>query len=75
MRVIETNFASTDALETIQDFMKERDMNDIECLVILALHKDGSQIIKTNKSNGFQKAFLLSFFQAWMASWFRLDVE
>lgn len=71
MKLIEPNFSS-DVLETIEAFKDTYDVSDLESIVILAIKKDGGQVLMTNKTSGEKKAFLLAFFQSWMTKWFSL---
>ena len=75
MKVIERNFNS-DVLETIELFKETHDVSNLEAIVILAMKKDGGQVLMTNKTSGEKKAFLLVFFQSWVTKWFSLgDIE
>lgn len=52
------------------------DMSDnLECVVVLALDKDGNQILRTSSTSGEKKAFLFAFYQAWMTKWFQLGED
>ena len=46
-----------------------------EGVIILAIKKDGSQWLTTSFMSGYQKSFLLAFFQALMTSWFKLSSD
>jgi len=75
VKVIERNFNS-DVLETIELFKETHDVSNLESIVILAIKKDGGQVLMTNKTSGEKKAFLLAFFQSWVNKWFSLgDIE
>lgn len=56
--------------ETIEDVLKESD--SLQCIVVLGLYKDSSQMLRTSHSSAMEKSFLLAFFHAWMNKWFML---
>ncbi len=50
-----------------------KDAENIECVVILGLRKNGQQMIQTSDSTAYQKSFVLNFFQAWMLRYFNFE--
>jgi len=58
---------------TLQECLDMAD--NLECVVVLALDKEGNQILRTSSTSGEKKAFLLSFYQAWMTKWFKIGNE
>lgn len=42
----------------------------LEGIILIELHKDGSQRLFTSKFNFEQKCFLKCFFDAWVIKWF-----
>lgn len=72
MKIIDFK-ADPQVRQTIQECL---DMADhLECVVVLALDKDGNQILRTSSTSGEKKAFLMAFYQAWMTKWFKLGDE
>lgn len=57
--------------EALKSVLSEEDK--IDYLVIVAIKKDGTQLLETSRCNAHQKSFALAFFQAWMMKWFRLE--
>jgi len=76
MKLVELSEKQNDVKRTVDDFIAEfKDLEKFECLVILATFKDGGQVLRTNNSSAYQKAFLLQFFQAWFHSWFNIKQD
>lgn len=73
MKLVELSEKQNDIKKTLEDFIAEfEDLEKLDCLVILGTLKDGGQILRTNNSSAYQKAFLLQFFQSWFHSWFKI---
>ncbi len=62
--------SSTDVLETIEEFKKSHEK--YQCVMLLAIDKDGAQILRTSTMNGYEKSFLVGFLNAWLSSWFNI---
>jgi hypothetical protein len=60
--------------DSINEVIKrlEKNKDGLECVIVLAIKKDGSQWLETSKASGEQRAFLLQFFQAWITKWFNI---
>lgn len=61
----------TDVKEVVEDCLKW--CEGCEAIMIVALDKNGTQILRTSTMSGMQKSFLVSFLNAWMAKWFGLE--
>ena len=51
------------------------DSENIECVMVIYLTKDGNQHLKTSSANGYKKAYLVQFLNAWMNNWFSIGSE
>lgn len=60
-----------DVKQTLQEALEQAD--EFEGVVILALTKDGGQILRSSTMSGYQKCFLFSFHQGCVMKWFRLE--
>lgn len=56
--------------ETLQDVLDQSDQ--LDCVVVLGIYKDQSQLLRTSNASAEQKSFLFCFYQAWMTKWFKL---
>lgn len=63
----------TDVRETLEDALKWCD--GLEVVMLVAISKDGSQILRTSTMSGQQKAFLVAFMNAWLSNWFSLEMS
>ena len=45
----------------------------LDCVIVLGLFKDSSQLLRTTSISGMEKAFLCQFFSAWMNNWFEFS--
>lgn len=68
LRTIEAPDRSREARQVLEDTLAECD--GLEVVVVLAIAKDGSQVIRTSGASHQEKCFLLQFFSAWLARWF-----
>lgn len=59
--------------EVVDEIM--RDQNKFECVIVLAIHKTGEQYLRTSFMDQHRRSFLLSFFSAWVLSWFDFGVR
>lgn len=58
-----------------REVLRERFLSEdeIEVVVVLELHKDGTQRITSSIGTMQEKAFLKAFFDSWIIGWFRGD--
>lgn len=63
--------SKSDVLETLSEIVKSAE--DLECVMVVAIHNDGSQRLWTSSMSGYKKAFLVQFLNAWMTKWFNLE--
>jgi hypothetical protein len=61
----------TDVKETIEECLKISD--SLDGVIILALNKEGQQLMSTSNMSMFQKLFLKAFLDAWSVNWFLED--
>lgn len=61
----------SDVKKTLEEVINQSD--NLECVVVLGLYNDGSQMLRTSNCSAMQKAFIHSFFSAWLVKWFQLD--
>lgn len=61
----------SDVKSTLEDAIKMSD--DLSSVIVLGLKKDSSQLLLTSTMSGMEKAFLMSFLNAWMTKWFQLE--
>lgn len=73
MQNLKSISTSNDSRETIEEFLKIAD--NIDCLIIVALDKEGKQILRTSTVSAYKKSFLILFLNAWMTSWFNIQSE
>jgi hypothetical protein len=48
---------------------------DLDCVLILGICKDGSQLLRSSTMSAMEKSFLCAFLNAWMTKWFRLSSD
>lgn len=60
----------TDVAEVLQEVLAEADKYD--CIVVVGMLKDRTQVLRTSSCNMLEKSFLLAFFNAWMSRWFEI---
>jgi uncharacterized membrane protein YeiH len=47
-------------------------VDNCQCVMILAIAKDGTQVIRSSAMSHYEKCFLVTFMNAWATSWFRM---
>lgn len=72
MKVVELTQKS-DVRDVIEEALGFADR--LDGVIVLALDKDGAQLLRSSTMNAMQKAFLGAFFSAWLSRWFRLEDE
>lgn len=72
MKIIEFEQKS-DSKEVVEDALNW--VSECKGVMILAIKRDGSQILRTSTMNAMQKSFLCAFLNAWMTKWFQLENE
>lgn len=65
--------AKNDCRKTVEEALQWID--NCEAVMVVALTKDGSQILRTSTASGQQKSFMVSFLNAWLARWFNIQPE
>ncbi len=69
MSLVQLQF-KTDVRETLNSVQEIAE--NLDGVIVMGLRKDGQQMLLSSTMNGMQKAFLVGFANAWMASWFGL---
>lgn len=54
--------------EVLNDVMEQK--QSLRGIIILGLYDDGSQMLRTSRLSGYEKAYLVQFMNAYMASHF-----
>ena len=67
MKIVEIKKDET-IKEALDNFTKCVDNYD--CVLLVAIQKDGAQILMTSNCNALEKSFMTSTVNAWMNSWF-----
>ena len=67
MKIVELKRDET-IKESLDNFTKGVDNYD--CVLLVAIQKDGAQILMTSNCNALEKSFMTSTVNAWMNSWF-----
>lgn len=63
----------TDCKEVISEALEHAE--EFDGVIIIGLKKDGTQSLRSSTMSGMQKAFLVSFMNAWMNHWFELGEQ
>ena len=65
---------SDEVKKFIEEFRETADLDTIEGVVLLGYNSDGSCFLRTTSLNGEEKAYLLTFFQAFMIKQINEDI-
>lgn len=61
----------TDVKEILDDALTWAE--DMQCIMLVGISKEGNQILRTSTMNGMEKAFCISFMNAYLNAWFSLE--
>lgn len=69
------NLVKLEMKTDVKDILKEvLDMSDLlSGVIVLALTKESTQILRTSTMSAMEKSFLTSFLNAYMTKWFELE--
>lgn len=70
-KLIQLDPLKTDVKEVLADAMEWAD--GMKCIMVVGINKDGQQVLRTSTMNGYEKAFLVQFLNAYMTQWFNLE--
>lgn len=63
----------TDVRKTLEDMLAQAD--GLELVMVLALDKEGKQLLRTSIGSMHAKSFLIGFLNAWWVLWYGIDVR
>lgn len=57
-------------LDTLRHELKKFEQeNDLACVMVIGMKKDGSPTLSTSKTSGMEKSYMIAFINAWFAKW------
>lgn len=69
MNLFELKPKESDVKKTIEEFLEMHE--NFDCVMLVALNKDGTQFMQSSTMNQFERSFLSQFVQSSIFWWFR----